>query len=89
MTFRTRNNHYIQVVNEIFAGIDIFAHNIRYSIIKEGKKMNFNELSTTDDRIHLMKKLSSSFSEGAAEIDQTGSFPFDHIEELVRTGYKG
>ena len=89
MTFRTRNNHYIQVVNEIFAGIDIFAHNIRYSIIKEGKKMNFSQLKTIEDRIDLMKKLSSTFSERAAEIDTTGSFPFDNIEELVRTGYTG
>ena len=29
VTFRTRNNQYNQVIDEIFAGNDIFPHNIR------------------------------------------------------------
>ena len=36
-----------------------------------------------------MKKLSSSFSERAAEIDQNGSFPFENIQDLVQSGYTG
>ena len=45
--------------------------------------MNFKQLKTKEERIHLMKKLSSSFSERAAEIDQNGSFPFENIQDLV------
>ena len=51
--------------------------------------MNFKQLKTKEERIHLMKKLSSSFSERAAEIDQNGSFPFENIQDLVQSGYTG
>jgi alkylation response protein AidB-like acyl-CoA dehydrogenase len=49
--------------------------------------MRFNELHTQKDRIDLMKKLSPNFALRASEVDESGSFPFENIGELIKTGY--
>jgi alkylation response protein AidB-like acyl-CoA dehydrogenase len=49
--------------------------------------MNFNELHTQKDRLDLMKKLSAHFASRAVEVDESGSFPFENIRELIKTGY--
>ena len=49
--------------------------------------MNFNQLHSQEERLEMMGKLSSDFSTRAAEIDETGSFPFENINDLVKSGY--
>ncbi|MCQ6276197.1 acyl-CoA/acyl-ACP dehydrogenase [Bacillus sp. V3B] len=49
--------------------------------------MGFNELYTQQDRLDLMKKLSTNFALRAAEVDESGSFPFENIRELIKAGY--
>ena len=49
--------------------------------------MNFNQLHSQEERLKMMGKLSSDFSTRAAEIDETGSFPFENINDLVKSGY--
>jgi alkylation response protein AidB-like acyl-CoA dehydrogenase len=49
--------------------------------------MNFNQLHTQEERLVLMGKLSADFFTRADEVDETGSFPFENINELVKYGY--
>ena len=49
--------------------------------------MNFNQLHSQEERLEMMGKLSSTFFSRAKEIDETGSFPFDNINDLVESGY--
>jgi alkylation response protein AidB-like acyl-CoA dehydrogenase len=49
--------------------------------------MNFHQLHTQEERLEMMGKLSSTFFSRAKEIDETGSFPFDNINDLVESGY--
>jgi alkylation response protein AidB-like acyl-CoA dehydrogenase len=49
--------------------------------------MNFNELSNQVERLNLMKTLSTDFTKRAYAVDQTGSFPFDNMKDLIRTNY--
>ena len=49
--------------------------------------MKFHDLHKQQDRMDLMKKLSPNFALRAAEVDESGSFPFENISELIKTGY--
>ena len=49
--------------------------------------MNFNQLQSQEERLERMGKLSSDFSTRASEIDEAGSFPFENINDLVKSGY--
>lgn len=49
--------------------------------------MNFRHLHTLEERLELMGKLADKFRQRAEQIDREGAFPFDHIEELKKTGY--
>jgi alkylation response protein AidB-like acyl-CoA dehydrogenase len=49
--------------------------------------MNFNQLQSQEERLDRMGKLSSDFSTRATEIDEAGSFPFENINDLVKSGY--
>lgn len=49
--------------------------------------MNFSELHNHKERISLMQELSSTFKKKAAEMDETGSFPFENMKKLKESGY--
>jgi alkylation response protein AidB-like acyl-CoA dehydrogenase len=49
--------------------------------------MNFNLLSTQKERLKRMSRLSTDFLKRAAEVDEAGSFPFENMNDLVKTGY--
>lgn len=49
--------------------------------------MNFKELEGKEERLILMEKLSLRFSQRAAEVDETGAFPYDNIQDLKESGY--
>ena len=49
--------------------------------------MNFNQLQSQEERLVRMGELSSDFSTRASEIDEAGSFPFENINDLVKSGY--
>ncbi|WP_428908542.1 acyl-CoA dehydrogenase family protein [Niallia sp. Krafla_26] len=49
--------------------------------------MNFNNLERLEDKISLMKQLSSQFLHRAAKVDESGSFSYENIKELKQSGY--
>ncbi|WP_160722129.1 acyl-CoA dehydrogenase family protein [Bacillus sp. USDA818B3_A] len=49
--------------------------------------MNFSQIDTFEGRLDLMRSLSKQFLSRAHKVDIEGSFPFENIEDLKRTGY--
>lgn len=49
--------------------------------------MNFRNADTLQERLEIMKNLAKRFSKRSAHFDETGSFPFENIDDLIKSEY--
>lgn len=49
--------------------------------------MKFQDVTSMEERLHLMEELAQRFLSRAAEVDEDGSFPFQNISDLKSSGY--
>lgn len=61
----------------------------RTSKLAEALARPFLQNEAQEKRFHKVSALAEVFSERAAEIDETASFPFENINELKQAGYTG